>query len=141
MARTLDNDPGGRLRPGEESAGVASGGRGGTLSGWRPYWVQAQGGDLEGRRLSWREVEVLRLVARGLSNRGVPRELGVSEFTVKRHVQNLSPSSICPLALRRWGNRPTLVASMPYLMTFLFRLNPSSSSISMLSRSSNRYFF
>ncbi|HKO91537.1 MAG TPA: LuxR C-terminal-related transcriptional regulator [Polyangiaceae bacterium] len=39
--------------------------------------------------LSPREREVLRLVARGLSNRSIAHELGVSEFTIKRHVQNL----------------------------------------------------
>ncbi len=42
----------------------------------------------ERRGLSQREQEVLRLVARGLSNRSIARELGVSEFTIKRHVQN-----------------------------------------------------
>ena len=39
--------------------------------------------------LSARELEVLRLVARGSSNRGIAAELGVSEFTIKRHVQNI----------------------------------------------------
>jgi LuxR family transcriptional regulator, maltose regulon positive regulatory protein len=47
-------------------------------------------GAAEGRGgLSQREQEVLRLVARGLSNRNIACELGVSEFTIKRHVQNL----------------------------------------------------
>ena len=39
--------------------------------------------------LTRREVEVLRLLAEGLSNAGIARSLGVSEFTVKRHVANL----------------------------------------------------
>jgi DNA-binding NarL/FixJ family response regulator len=39
--------------------------------------------------LSAREREVLRLVARGASNRSIAAELGVSEFTIKRHVQNI----------------------------------------------------
>jgi DNA-binding NarL/FixJ family response regulator len=39
--------------------------------------------------LSVRELEVLRLVARGASNRSIAAELGVSEFTIKRHVQNI----------------------------------------------------
>jgi len=39
--------------------------------------------------LSVRELEVLRLVARGESNRSIAAELGVSEFTIKRHVQNI----------------------------------------------------
>jgi DNA-binding NarL/FixJ family response regulator len=36
--------------------------------------------------LTPREAEVLRLVARGLSNRGIARELALSEKTVKTHV-------------------------------------------------------
>ena len=39
--------------------------------------------------LSEREVEVLRLVARGLSNRAIARELVVSLGTVKTHVHNV----------------------------------------------------
>ena len=39
--------------------------------------------------LSPREVEVLRLVALGLSNGAIAERLGVSEFTVKRHVANM----------------------------------------------------
>jgi DNA-binding CsgD family transcriptional regulator len=47
----------------------------------RPYG-QAPGG------LTVREVEVLRLVASGKTNRGIARELGLSEKTVARHVHN-----------------------------------------------------
>jgi two-component system, NarL family, response regulator LiaR len=39
--------------------------------------------------LTRRELEVLALVARGLSNKLIARELGVSEKTVKTHVGNL----------------------------------------------------
>jgi DNA-binding NarL/FixJ family response regulator len=39
--------------------------------------------------LSRRELEVLCLVAEGLSNRRIAARLHVSEFTVKRHVQNI----------------------------------------------------
>ena len=41
---------------------------------------------LEGTVLSDREIEVLQLVAGGLPNKGVARELGISEHTVKFHV-------------------------------------------------------
>ena len=39
--------------------------------------------------LTPREVEVLRLVAAGKSNRQIASELVVSEHTVARHVQNI----------------------------------------------------
>lgn len=41
---------------------------------------------LEGANLSDREIEVLRHVASGLPNKGIARELGISEHTVKFHV-------------------------------------------------------
>src|ERR1700712_2791075 len=40
-------------------------------------------------RLTERELEVLRLVARGLNNRDAARELFISENTVKNHVRNI----------------------------------------------------
>jgi DNA-binding NarL/FixJ family response regulator len=40
-------------------------------------------------RLSARERQVVRLIALGHQNREIAESLGVSEFTVKRHVQNL----------------------------------------------------
>jgi DNA-binding NarL/FixJ family response regulator len=40
-------------------------------------------------RLTERELEVLRLVARGLNNREVAKELFISENTVKNHVRNI----------------------------------------------------
>lgn len=40
-------------------------------------------------RLTSRELEVLRLVARGMSNRGIADELVIAENTVKNHVRNI----------------------------------------------------
>jgi DNA-binding NarL/FixJ family response regulator len=40
-------------------------------------------------RLTERELEVLKLVARGLNNRDIARELYISENTVKNHVRNI----------------------------------------------------
>lgn len=40
-------------------------------------------------RLTDRELEVLRLVARGLNNRDISKELFISENTVKNHVRNI----------------------------------------------------
>ena len=48
------------------------------------YWI---GNDLEA--LSERELEVLRLIANGMSNREIARELFVSLGTVKKHVNNI----------------------------------------------------
>lgn len=42
-----------------------------------------------GLRLTDRELEVLRLVARGLNNREISQELFISENTVKNHVRNI----------------------------------------------------
>lgn len=47
------------------------------------------GAPLRGRGLSPRERQVLRLVARGKTNKAIARELGVSERTVDRHVSNI----------------------------------------------------
>ena len=40
-------------------------------------------------RLTARELEVLKLVARGLANRDIAKELFISENTVKNHVRNI----------------------------------------------------
>lgn len=42
-----------------------------------------------GMRLTERELEVLRLVAKGLNNREIAKELFISENTVKNHVRNI----------------------------------------------------
>jgi DNA-binding NarL/FixJ family response regulator len=45
--------------------------------------------DVAAPRLTERELEVLRLVARGLNNRDIAKELFISENTVKNHVRNI----------------------------------------------------
>src|SRR5919199_2314910 len=42
-----------------------------------------------GPRLTDRELEVLKLVARGMNNRDIGQELFISENTVKNHVRNI----------------------------------------------------
>jgi len=55
-------------------------------------WIDvltASGGGTGQHGLSKRELEVLRLLARGKSNRQIASELVISEHTVARHVQNI----------------------------------------------------
>jgi DNA-binding NarL/FixJ family response regulator len=56
--------------------------------------------------LSPRELEVLELVADGRPNKAIAAHLGLSEYTVKRHVQNI---------LRKIGARSRWEASASYL--------------------------
>ena len=53
------------------------------------------------RVLTGRELQVLRLVARGLTNRSVGVELGLSERTVDRHVSNIFAKRASPRVRRR----------------------------------------
>ncbi len=53
----------------------------------RGYRRSRQAGPLD--RLTSRELDVLRLIAGGRSNRQIGRELGIAEKTVKTHVSNL----------------------------------------------------
>jgi DNA-binding NarL/FixJ family response regulator len=43
----------------------------------------------DGRRLTNRELEVLRLIARGMSNKDIGTELVIAENTVRNHVRNI----------------------------------------------------
>ncbi|MFT4082420.1 MAG: response regulator transcription factor [Nocardioides sp.] len=47
------------------------------------------GRSVSGLRLTDRELDVLRLVARGMNNREIAKELFISENTVKNHVRNI----------------------------------------------------
>jgi DNA-binding NarL/FixJ family response regulator len=70
---------------------VAEIGRTGTASG--PGQVKAQvssaGPGQDATVLTPRELDVLRLVARGLSNSGIAGQLVLSEHTVHRHLANI----------------------------------------------------
>jgi NarL family two-component system response regulator LiaR len=51
--------------------------------------AQPTGSEPRVRSLTERELEVLRLVARGQSNRGIAQQLGISEATVRTHVSKI----------------------------------------------------
>jgi DNA-binding NarL/FixJ family response regulator len=46
-------------------------------------------GVTEGQRLTDRELEVMRMIAEGMSNRAIGKRLYISETTVKFHVGNI----------------------------------------------------
>lgn len=51
--------------------------------------VSGPGRHVPGGELTARELEVLRLIARGMSNREIAKDLGIAEKTVKTHVSNI----------------------------------------------------
>jgi DNA-binding NarL/FixJ family response regulator len=53
----------------------------------RPAGEQAEASEIQA--LSFRELEVLKLVAAGASNRGAAEQLSISEATVKAHLRNI----------------------------------------------------
>jgi DNA-binding NarL/FixJ family response regulator len=73
--------------------------------------VPTSGSDVATSMLTPRELDVLRLVAQGLSNSGIARQLVLSEHTVHRHLANifrkLDLSSRAAAAA--WGVRTGLV--------------------------------
>ncbi len=52
-------------------------------------FVQMSRDPVQSTSLTARELEVLRLVARGMSNRDIAKELYISENTVKNHIRNI----------------------------------------------------
>ena len=88
--------------------------RGQAALGRETAWLLIQGtqvsnmtsGSAQRTPLSPRELEVLELVADGRPNKAIAAHLGLSEFTVKRHVQNI---------LRKVGARSRWEASASYL--------------------------
>lgn len=55
----------------------------------RALGAQAQGAPAPPDDLSWREVDILRLVAAGMSNREIGEELSISGHTVANHVRSI----------------------------------------------------
>jgi DNA-binding NarL/FixJ family response regulator len=56
---------------------------------WRPDAPPPEAPEPGAEPLTARELEVLRLVARGLQNKAIALELGIAEKTVKTHVSNI----------------------------------------------------
>lgn len=64
--------------------------------------------DEEGQRLGWRELEVLKLASKGLSNKKIAQRLFISERTVQSHLTNifgkLRVASRTEAVLTAWRN-------------------------------------
>jgi DNA-binding NarL/FixJ family response regulator len=73
-----------RLRPRRPKGAPAS-----TSPAWRPTMLHAAGISFSYGDLTCREVEVLRLVADGCTNREVAHTLVIGSTTVKRHLDNV----------------------------------------------------
>src|SRR5215208_5097587 len=85
--RTLGDEDGGGLELDAARRAFVELGAGPDLARLERLTAGAQHRDSQG--LSLRELEVLRLVAAGRSNREIAGELVISEHTVARHVQNI----------------------------------------------------
>jgi DNA-binding NarL/FixJ family response regulator len=73
-----------RLRPGRPTVAAAT-----TSPAWRPTQLHAERSTFTYGDLTCREVEVLRLVAEGHTNREVAQTLVIGAATVKRHLDNV----------------------------------------------------
>lgn len=70
-------------------------------------------GENDGQPLSKREGDVLQLIGRGMTNKEIARELGLSVATVKHHVHNVLEKLSLPRrahAMRRVRERPWLAS-------------------------------
>ena len=65
----------------------------------RTAWLSLDEGDSE--PLSERELEVLQLIAKGLTNREISDRLYLSLNTIKVHITTFTASSMCTVAHRR----------------------------------------
>ncbi len=90
-----------------------------------PFFNSSVAGDILGtpeaqdsdvKRLSERELETLRLVARGMSNRAIAEELFISEKTVKNHLYS---------AFKKLGVRDRTQAAMAVVKGLLSHENGS----------------
>jgi two-component system, NarL family, nitrate/nitrite response regulator NarL len=60
------------------------------ISGWLLRELRHRSNISEpGERLTSREIQILRLISQGLSNKAIARELGISVATVKNHVHSV----------------------------------------------------
>ena len=74
---------------------------------------QADGTDLVIEPLTEREVEILGLLAGGLSNKEIAYRLGISSITVRNHTTNIYDKLHVEGRRRRSAGRASLASSLP----------------------------
>jgi FixJ family two-component response regulator len=67
--------------------------------------------------LTVRQLEILKMFAKGPTNKEIAQALGISDSTVRNHVNSIIENSTCPIGPRR-RRRQSSAASLPSMTEF-----------------------